>query len=170
SLLTAVSLPERLQPFAEQFVEAMAYPVIDVPMYRTLLDQSVDVFVPNLELLAPNSVTLLETNREFIEAFMVGLNSEMARELLWRESPTDQRGAPLRQFWDPRTAPARPGETPAQRQERLYDIRPIDQWPRTAKLGQNANREQEDLVLVLRGELLKKYPTAAIYAQKARSA
>lgn len=169
SLLTAVRLPERLQPFAEQFVEAMAYPVIDLPMYRTLLDQSVDVFVPNLELLPPNTVTLLETNREFIEAFMVGLNSEMARELLWREYPTDQRGTPFRQFWDPRTAPARPGETPAQRQERLYDIRPIDRWPLTAKLGQNENRVQEDLVLVLRGELLKKYPTAAIYAQKARS-
>ncbi|WP_426502613.1 hypothetical protein ACPPVO_33900 [Dactylosporangium sp. McL0621] len=169
SLLTAVRLPERLQPFAERFVEAMAYPVIDLPMYRTLLDRSADVFVPNLELLPPNTVTLLETNREFIEAFMVGLNSEMARELLWREYPTDQRGTPFRQFWDPRTAPARPDETPAGRQQRLYDIRPLDQWPPTAKLGENENRVQEDLVLVLRGDLLKKYPTAAIYAQKARS-
>ncbi|MFB9237863.1 hypothetical protein ACFFWC_20255 [Plantactinospora siamensis] len=173
ALLTAVSLPERLQPFAERFIEAMAYPVIDLPMYRSLLDQSVDTFVPNLNLLPPDTVTLLETNQEFIEAFLVGLNYEMGRELLWREYPTDQRGTPFRQFWDPRTAPARPGEDPAQRRERLYDIAPIDRWPLANPLGGNDNREaggaqQDDLVLVIRGELLKKYPTAAIYAHKAR--
>ena len=32
---------------------------------------------------------------------MVGLNHEFARELLWREFPTDQRGSYFRQFWDP---------------------------------------------------------------------
>ena len=173
AVLANVSLPARLQPFAERFIEAMAYPVIDLPMYRSLLDRSVDTFVPNLNLLPPNTVTLLETNQEFIEAFLVGLNYEMGRELLWREYPTDQRGTPFRQFWDPRTAPARPGETPARRRERLYDIVPIAQWPLTNGLGQNDNREeggaqQDDLVLVIRGELLKKYPTTAVYAHKAR--
>ena len=173
TVLADVSLPVRLQPFAERFIEAMAYPVIDLPMYRTLLDQSVDTFVPNLNLLPPNTVTLLETNQEFIEAFLVGLNYEMGRELLWREYPTDQRGTPFRQFWDPRTAAARPGEQAAQRRERLYDIAPIDRWPLTNALGANDNREeggvqQDDLVLVIRGELLKKYPTAAVYAHKAR--
>ena len=33
---------------------------------------------------------------------MVGLNHEFARELLWREYPTDQRGSYFRQFWDVR--------------------------------------------------------------------
>src|SRR5262249_10492757 len=88
TLPAAVSLPDRLQPFAERFIEAMAYPVIDLPMYRSLLDQSVDVLMPNLTQLAPNTITLLETNQEFIEAFLVGVNWEMARELLWREYPT----------------------------------------------------------------------------------
>jgi len=173
TLLTAVRLPERLRPFAQRFIEAMAYPVIDLPTYRALVDLSVDVFMPNLTLLPPNSITLLETNQQFIEAYLVGLNHEMARELLWRQYPTDQRGTPLRQFWDPRTARPRPGEQPAQRRERLYDIRPIHTWPATADLGENDNREEggpqrEDLVLVIRGELLKKYPTAAIYAHRAR--
>ena len=31
---------------------------------------------------------------------MVGLNHEFARELLWREYPTDQRPSSFRQFWD----------------------------------------------------------------------
>ena len=89
----------------------MAYPVFDVPMFRSLLDVSVDTFVPNLALLPPNSLTLLENNYEFIEAYLAGLNHEMARELLWREFPTDQRGTPFRQFWDPRALPLGPGAT-----------------------------------------------------------
>ncbi|MCE3555573.1 hypothetical protein LWC33_29530 [Pseudonocardia sp. RS11V-5] len=173
TLLATVSLPDRLQPFAQRFMEAMAYPVIDLPMYQALLNLSVDTFVPNLTALPPNTITLLETNQEFIEAFLVGLNYEFARELLWREYPTDQRGTPFRQFWDPRTVLPVAGETEAQRRERLYDIRPIHTWPASAELGKNDNDEaggpqQDDLVLVIKGELLKKFPTAAIYAQRAR--
>lgn len=173
TLLSALSLPDRLKPFAERFIEAMAYPVIDLPMYQSLLDLSTDTFVPNLNSLPPNTITLLETNQRFIESFLVGLNHELARELLWREYPTDQRGTPFRQFWDPRTALSRPNETAEQRRERLYDIRPIHRWPKSNGLGDNDNREEggaaeEELVLVIRGELLKKYPTAAIYAHRAR--
>ncbi|MGW4523639.1 hypothetical protein [Amycolatopsis sp. NPDC004378] len=174
----SVSLPERLRPFAAQFIEAMAYPVFDVPAYKTLLDVSVDSLVPNLSLLPPNSITLLANNREFIESFLVGLNHELARELLWREYPTDQRGTPFRQFWDPVATLPVPDETPAQRRERGYDIPPIHEWPTTTRLGDNENRkpddprpggpQRDDLVLVVRGELLKKYPTAAIYAQRAQ--
>jgi hypothetical protein len=91
----------------------------------------------------------------------------MARELLWREYPTDQRGSPFRQFWDIRTALRPPGEDPATWRERLYDIKPIDTWAGSSELGRNGYRPDE-LVLVIRGELLKKYPTAAIYAHRAR--
>ena len=35
----------------------------------------------------------------FVEAYMVGLNVEMARELLWRGFPTDQRGTYFDAFW-----------------------------------------------------------------------
>ena len=174
SLLASVSVPDRLRPFADQFIEAMAYPVFDLPVYRPLLDLSVDAFLPNANLLPANSITLLANNRQFIEAYLVGLNHEMARELLWREFPTDQRGTPFRQFWDPRTVQALPGETPGQTRERGYDIPPIHTWPRDGLLGGNVNRppgtppRQDDLVLAIRGELLKKYPTAAVYAQRAQ--
>ena len=49
----------------------------------------------------------LETNRRFVEAYMVGLNHEMGRELLWRGYPTDQRGTYFDAFWDPRRRPPR---------------------------------------------------------------
>lgn len=149
----SVSLPERLRPFAEEFTEAMAYPVFDLPAFQPLLDLSVDAFVPNLALLPANSLTLLTNNPEFIESYLVGLNHELARELLWREYPTDQRGTPFRRFWDP-VAPAEP------------DIPPIDRWPLGVRLGDNSGRG-DDLVLSVRGELLKKYPTTAIYAHRA---
>jgi hypothetical protein len=148
----AVSLPERLRPFAAAFTEVMTYPVFDVPMFRSLLDVSLDTFVPNLSSLPPNSLTLLENNYEFIESYLVGLNHEMARELLWREFPTDQRGTPFRQFWDALSPTG--------------DIPPIHEWSPATRLGDNAIR-RGDLVLVVRGELLKKYPTTAVYAHRA---
>ena len=55
---------------------------------------------PGLEQVPANTVTLLETNPEFVESFLVGLNAEMSSELLWRNYPTDQRGTFFRQFWD----------------------------------------------------------------------
>ncbi|MEW2354301.1 hypothetical protein [Spirillospora sp. NPDC029432] len=169
NLLGSLNLPERLKPADGELTEVMAYPVFNMPMYQDLLKMSVDTFVPNLGLLPANSITLLENNRRFIESYLVGLNHELAREMLWREYPTDQRGTPFRQFWDPRAVPAEPGESDADRRERLYDIPPIHKWGTTVPLGENTNRPRgrNDLVLVIRGELLKKYPTAAIYAHKA---
>jgi hypothetical protein len=146
--------------------EVMAYPVFDMPMYEELLKMSVDTFVPNLGLFPANSITLLENNRRFIESYLVGLNHEMAREMLWREFPTDQRGTPFRQFWDPRAALPEPDEPAAERRERLYDVPPIHKWSTAAPLGANS-RQSNDLVLVIRGELLRKYPNAAVYAHKA---
>ncbi|HKE97907.1 MAG TPA: hypothetical protein VKG45_03105 [Actinomycetes bacterium] len=149
--------------------EVMAYPVIDLPTFRPLVDLSPELFCPNVNLVPPNSITLLETNPRFIESYLVGLNHEMARELLWREYPTDQRGSVFRQFWDVRSVLPLPGETAQARSERLRDIPPIHTWDKASKLGQHNNRgpSVEDLVLVIRGELLKKYPTAVIYAHRA---
>ncbi|OXY89422.1 hypothetical protein [Streptomyces diastatochromogenes] len=171
-LFHSALVPERLRSFTDRFLEVMAYPVIDLPMFQSLIDMSVDTFVPNLRMVPPNTVTLLETDREFIESFMVGLNHEMARELLWREYPTDQRGTPFRQFWDPRPALPLPGESAGQRRERLYDLTPVADWDPDSPLGTHDNRDQgsvqeQELVLVIRGDLLKKYPTAAIYAHAA---
>ena len=101
---------------------------------------------------------------------MVGLNHEFARELLWREYPTDQRGSVFRQFWDP-AGFLGATDDPALR-ERLRDIPPIHTWARRSALGDHDNRDaggpaREELVLVLRGDLLKRYPNAVIYAHRA---
>ncbi|MDX6526813.1 MAG: hypothetical protein QOI43_2324, partial [Gaiellales bacterium] len=168
---TSVSIPGRLtSPLGDELVEVMAYPQIDTPMYRPLVDRSSELFLPRLNLIEQNSLTLLETNQRFIEAYMVGLNHEFARELLWREYPTDQRGSVFRQFWDP-AGFLGSADDPVLR-EKLRDIPPIHTWNRRSALGEHDQRAasgaaEGELVLVLRGDLLKRYPNAVIYAHRA---
>jgi hypothetical protein len=153
----------------ETFTPAMAYPVIDVPMYKPLSDLSSELFLPNISLIPQNSMTLLESNQRFIEAYMVGLNHQMARELLWNEYPTDQRGSYFRQFWDV-SLQLPPNPTQADK-EKFRDIPELHKWSKFSNLGDHDYRVQNGnaalLVLVIRGDLLKRYPTAVIYAQKA---
>lgn len=184
--LAGVALPDRLRPGRETppegpglaatatsepdpLAEVMAYPVIDLPMYRPLLEMSPDLFCPNVNQVPPNSLTLMETNPRFIESYLVGLNHELARELLWREYPTDQRGSVFRQFWDVTAILPQQGETAEQRRERLRDITPIDEWDPQSHLGTHSHRDPagEQLVLIIRAELLKKYPKTVVYAHKA---
>lgn len=154
----------------------MAHPVFSDPMYAPLRDISSELLMPNLNLIPMNTISLLETNRRFIESYMVGVNHEMSRELLWRQYPTDQRGSYFRQFWDVGDAVNRdPSKSPAQVEKELRDIKPIHTWRRDTALGTHENRflptgseQAARLVLVIRGDLLKRYPTAVIYAQKAK--
>ena len=94
--LQLVDVPEQHDPLDP----IMAAPEFDMPMYKPLEETSQDLLLPGLETVPQNTLGLLKTNGRFVEAFMVGLNHEMARELLWREYPTDQRGSYFRQFWD----------------------------------------------------------------------
>jgi len=172
--MQSIFLPSRLSVLlAADFREVMAYPEIAVPMYKPLTDLSSELFLPNINLIEQNSITLLETHQKFIEAYMVGLNHEFSRELLWREYPTDMMGSYFRQFWDVSTFFNHENLDDEKLQEKLRDIPELHEWQRASNLGDHDNREEggakeEEVVLVIRGELLKKYPNAVIYAHKAR--
>ena len=127
----------------------MDAPEFPQPMYEALRDISQDFLFPGLEHVPQNTAMLLKTNSKFIEAFMVGLNTEMSAELLWRNFPTDQRGTYFRHFWD--------SDDP--------DIEKINEWG-AHNLGDNAIASDK-LVLLIRGELLRRYPNSVIYAVKA---
>jgi hypothetical protein len=170
-VFATVLLPQWLiDNLVEQFAPVMHYPIFDVPMYKPLADISAELFLPHIDLIPNNSMTLLESNERFIESYMVGLNHEMARELLWREYLTDQRGSYFRQFWDV-SLMLPPNPTPDDR-EKLRDIPEIHTWSLHTTLEDHNQRalhgEKAQLVLVIRGELLKRYPTAVIYAQKSQ--
>jgi hypothetical protein len=67
---------------------------------------------------------------------MVGLNHEFARELLWREYPTDQRGSYFRQFWDVRKKIAEAVDKEAAR-EKFKDIKAIHTWGGRQRSGRS---------------------------------
>lgn len=169
-----VRLPDRIKDgLTEEFIEAMAYPRIDEPMFRPLTVLGSELFLPNIGLIPQNSISLLETNQPFIESYMVGLNHEFARELLFREYPTDQRCSSFRQFWDASGFRDTEGLSADALREKLYDIPKLHRWSKTSTLGAHDNRQppgsppRNEVVLSIRGELLKRYPTAVIYAHRA---
>ena len=154
----AAPAPKPASDPLEEFTTAPQFPQ---PMYEALRDLSQDLLLPGLQLIPPNTVALLETNTRFVEAFMVGLNHEMSRELLWREFPTDQRETCFRRFWDDTGTPAG--------RDAGGQFDPVHLWPPERHLGENfkSGGSGEHLVLLIRGELLQRYPSASIYAVKA---
>jgi hypothetical protein len=133
----------------------MAAPTFPQPMYEALRDLSQQLLLPGLETVEPNSVLGLETNVRFVEAYMVGLNFEMGRELLWRGYPTDERGTFFDRFWDSRSSGGG------------ADIRPLHTW-QDRPLGDPATAPAGDrFVMLIRSSLLRRYPSAVIYAAKA---
>ncbi len=129
----------------------MDSPVFPQPMYEALRDLSQDYLLPGLEHVPENTVTLLGTNPKFVEPFMVGLNAEMSHEMLWRNYPTDQRSTYFRRFWDTSVGNDQP------------DLEPIKMWG-DRELGRNTPSTGGKLVLLIRGELLKRHPNSVIYA------
>lgn len=146
----------RPEPAAPVPIEpVMAAPRFVEPMYEPLRDLSQELLLPGIDAVEPNTVLGLMTNRRFIEAYMVGLNVEMARELLWRGYPTDQRGTYFDRFWDARSTS--PG----------VDIFPLHGWGDRA-LGSTQSAPAGDrFVVLLRSDLLRRYPGAIIYATRA---
>ncbi len=153
--------PEKLKPI-------MAYPRFEKPVFEYIKKISQDYIMPNIDQVKKNSITIVQTNQKFIEAYMAGLNHEMSRELLWREYPTDQRGTYFRQFWD-----IKDDLRDVDAEEKL-DIKEMHTWSKD--LGKHQNRTPSQgvsatddgyLVLLIRGDVFKKYPNTMVYAQKA---
>ncbi|WP_394748069.1 hypothetical protein [Spongiimicrobium salis] len=139
----------------------MAHPEFPEAVYEYLGKISQNFILPNIDQLPNNSLTLLESNQRFIEAYMAGLNHEMARELVWREFPTDKRGTYFRQFWNVKD------NLLAEEGSSQLDIKKMHTWK--GALGTHSAKDKPaNLVLVVRGELLNKYPNTMVYAQKAK--
>ncbi|MEU2221616.1 hypothetical protein [Streptomyces sp. NPDC018347] len=127
----------------------MAHPTFSVPIAEELLTRWPEWALPGIGALPPDSVTLLETNPEFVAALLVGLNHEFNRELLWREFPTDQRGTPFARFWPTDGT----------------DIDEIATWPPDVPLGSRLRTGGAgSLALLVRGELLHRFPGTALLA------
>lgn len=151
----------------------MQAPVIPFPISEALAKISVDYLIPGAAKLEQNGVYLLAVNPKELEAVMLGANHEMNRELLWRNYPTDMRGTSLRHFWSVRGVKPQANHPDVTTDETFMDIKQIHQWHTSGvhkSLGTNSSRPTpptDMVVLAIRGELLKKYPNAMVYARKA---
>jgi hypothetical protein len=130
-------------------------PSFTTPFYSYLRKISPDTIMPGVTEVPLNSVGLALVNGAFVESVLLGANSELTREFLWREYPADLRGTYMRHFWDV------PGGSP--------DIDPIAKWEGKAPLGHHLAGPGTDgtTVLLVKGEVLRRYPDLAIYASKA---
>ncbi len=145
---------------ADPLEPVLTSPRFPTPMWRSIAAISEELLLPGVGKVPPNSVSAVATNSRVVEAFMVGLNAEMARELLWRGFPTEQRDSCFRQFWDPA---ARVPALPADERE---DVPPAHEWlPLAGSIGTHLHGEQ--FVLLLRGELLRRYPRTVVYLAEA---
>ena len=135
-------------------------PVIRRAMVTALNDISPRLLLPGVAAIAPETVSVAVTNPRFIEAFMVGLNHEANRVLLWRGLPVDRRAMPFQQFW--RYGDEEPAELP-----------PIDEWQPESGLGEHLLEAPADapggsgVILVARGELFRRHPGTTVYARRA---
>jgi hypothetical protein len=152
TLPTPISMrDDPLQPIANV---PLSFPQ---PMYVPLRNQFQNMLIADVDRIPNNSLALLQPNAAFIESYMVGLNHELTRGLLWREYPTLLGTTYFHQFWDVRGS-VDPKE----------DIDDISAW--TGELGTHLRTEQGRnlFMLLIKGDLLVRYPNIVIYVQRAR--
>ncbi len=137
-----------------RLTQVMAYPTFDDPLFEPLRLLGQDYIIPNIADLPVESIALMVPNVRFIEAMLAGVSTEFARELLWNEYPTDQRGTYFRRFFDAADAGA----------QRPPDIPELHGWRQD--LGANSPQLSGLLVLVVRAELLVKFPDTIVFAQR----
>jgi hypothetical protein len=138
---------------ADPLQPLIAGPQFPQAMYETLADISPAWMLPGIEKVPMNAAVLLQTNPRFVEAFMVGLNDSLSRELLWREFPIGLTATYFRSFW----GSAGP------------DIPTIDSFDRNGHLGDHTadHATGGNLVLLIRADLFRRYPNTVVSAMPA---
>lgn len=135
----------------------MAYPEYLEPTFFYLKELAREYILPSAGEMRSNTITIMNTNPKFEEAFLLGMNTEMGQELLWREYPTDQRGAYFRKFWDQTSLPEKD-----ELENKYYDIEKINKW--SGSLGSNHKGSKDSMIVfAIKGELMRAYPKTKIY-------
>jgi hypothetical protein len=137
------------------FDRVMAWPHLRNALYADLVAYDRNAFMPGVDDLPQDLIMLVQVNQFFIDALMAGANVEMNRELLWRGFPTDLRGTPFQRFW----------------RRNADDMDPMHLW-KAQPLGRRTDPHMTDpdrIALLVRGQLLRRYPNTAVYAWKRRT-
>jgi hypothetical protein len=150
--LQFIASASTLAPASTQTRPATFAPRYSQPAFELLSSIAAEWLLPGAEAIPLDSVVLVRANGAFVEAFLVGLNHALAQELVWRRYPLDRDATMFDQFW------AMHGEPPA---------KPISiaDWSAESELGSHLGSD-DDLVLIIRGSFVARFPTAVIYLSR----
>jgi hypothetical protein len=151
AFMTLASGVQRLSsaPGASTGLEAVIVnPRFEQPMSEALAELHPGWLLPGIENVGQDAVVGLRTNGRFVDAFMVGLNHEMGRELLWRGFPSDLRATAFATFWPSASGAVLPD---------------LHTWGQRQLGKAGAGAIDNTFVMLMRSSLLQKYPSALIY-------
>jgi hypothetical protein len=135
---------------------------LDRPAWADLAEAAGEWLLPGVGQLPDNCVTALESDPIFIDAYLAGLNTQLLGELRWRNIPIATGCTPIRRFWN---------RTDTGAGQRSDDITGVASWAKDSRLGDPAHLAPgatgRELVIVVRGALLLRYPTTLVYLQTA---
>lgn len=142
---------------------------LDYPAWTMLKLHDKEWLLPGASEVLPDSVIALRTNPAFVDAFLLGLNTQFLAEMRWRNLPAPRVSTPLRMFW---------GYVDHDEGKRAPDIQPIDRWPSRPdgatgadNLGHRSHQVFEfaatagegNLVIAFRTSLFRRYPSTLVY-------
>jgi hypothetical protein len=142
---------------------------LDFPTWDLLRKYDKEWLLPGVGKLSKDSITALQTNPAFIDAFMVGINSQFMSEMRWRDLAVDRTCTPLRMFW---------GQINYATQKRQADIQPLIEWAKAPEKpigdlthqsiqpSDNDNKSGSRLVIAFRTDLFRRYPSTLVYLVK----
>ncbi len=138
---------------AEPVIPAHLTPAFSTPMSGALAELGEEWLLPGIGGVPANTAIALATNSAFVRSFMIGLNHELGRELLWRVFAAPSTATFFQRFWDNATDASAP-----------VDIDPLIEWDERTLA---APAPDERFVILLRTELLRRFPDAVVSAVRA---
>jgi hypothetical protein len=143
---------------------------LDFPTWSLLKQYKQEEWLlPGAGTLAKDSITALQTNPAFVDAYMVGVNTQFLAEMRWRDLAADRHSTPLRMFW---------GQVNYATGQRQADIQPLGTWAQapaeplgalshqTIPPDDPANSTGSRLVIAFRSDLFRRYPSTLVYLVK----
>ncbi len=152
SRLTITAAAPTSAPGSDLLQRVLVAPSFATPMVDALIQTDPELMLPGVTTVPADSVVLLATNPAFVAAYLIGLNTELGRELTWQKFPVDRTATYFRWFWDYR------GQAPA-----TPDLAPLDRVDAESSLGALVQARAQ-VVLLIRSELFRRYPNTLLYA------
>lgn len=147
---------------------------LDFATWMLLRDHAREWLLPGVGRLEKNAVVAMESNPTFIDAYLLGLNTQFLDELHWRNIAIDRTRMPLLMFWGHINF-----EGDHKRMPDVYSVNDSSHaWAQTSTLGDRAHQVvhandpqgNRDLIVVFHSDLFRRYPSTVIYLLQADDA